>query len=120
MTRKNISMKNRIQSFRYALDGYKVLLKEPNARIHIFISICVIIAGIILNISRFEWIAVIFAIGLVICMEAINTSIEHLADFVSPEKHKLIKKVKDVAAFAVLISAIISVIVGLLIFVPKI
>jgi diacylglycerol kinase len=67
-----------------------------------------------------EWFAVIFAIGIVIAFEAINSAIENLADFVSPQEHHLIKKVKDLAAAGVLVSAISAAIVGLLIFIPRI
>lgn len=117
---KNFSPKSRLLSFRYAFNGLKVLLKEPNACIHISVSVIVVIAGIFFKVSMIEWICLVFAIGLVVSMEAINTSIEKLSDFVSPQKNEQIKKVKDVAAFAVLFCAFISVIIGLIIFVPKI
>jgi len=67
-----------------------------------------------------EWIAVVVAFGFVIAMEIVNSAIENIADFVSPEKHEMIKKIKDLAAAAVLIAAITAFIIGLIIFVPKI
>ena len=67
-----------------------------------------------------EWIGVIFSIGLVFSLEIINSSIENIADFISPEKHKMIKKIKDLSASGVLISAITALIIGLIIFIPKI
>ncbi|MFA7044156.1 MAG: diacylglycerol kinase family protein, partial [Bacteroidales bacterium] len=67
-----------------------------------------------------EWVAVVFAIGLVLSLEAINTSMENLADFVSPEKHVWIKKIKDLSAAGVLMGAISAVIIGLIVFLPKI
>jgi len=121
MKQQGFSIKKRIRSFGYAINGLKILVKEEhNARIHLFVTLCVVLAGALLRISAIEWVAVVFAIGLVIALEAVNSSIENLADFVSPEKHHWIKKIKDLAAAAVLVGAIASVIVGLIVFVPKI
>jgi len=121
MKQQRFSIKKRIRSFGYALNGMKILFREEhNARIHLFISICVIIAGVLLNISAMEWIAVVFAIGLVFSLEIMNSSIENMADFVSAEKHNWIKKIKDLAAAGVLIGAIAAVVIGLIVFVPKI
>lgn len=115
------SSHNRIQSFKYAFNGLKIVFKEEyNARIHLLISLVVIICGFIFQISILEWISICFVIGLVISMEIINSAIENLSDFVSPEHHKLIKKVKDLSAAAVLFCAITSVVIGFLIFLPKI
>jgi Diacylglycerol kinase len=77
-------------------------------------------AGLLLGISILEWVAIIIVIGFVIALEAINSSIEKLSDFVSPEKHNQIKTVKDLSAAGVLIGAITAVIVGLLVFIPMI
>lgn len=115
------SLIRRIQSFKYAFNGLKVVFKEEhNARIHLIVSLIVIICGVIFNISNLEWIIICFAIGFVISTEIINSAIENLCDFVSPEHHNLIKKVKDLSAAAVLVSTISSVIIGILIFFPKI
>lgn len=121
MNNQNFSLFKRIQSFRYAFNGIYLLLKEEhNARIHVFASIIVLIAGYFLNLSEFEWIAILFAIGFVISMEIVNSSIENIADFISPERNESIKKIKDLGAAAVLISAIIAATIGLIIFIPKI
>jgi hypothetical protein len=72
------------------------------------------------NINIYEWIAVIFSIGLVFSMELINSAIENTADFISLEKHDTIRKIKDLSAAAVLISALAALIIGLIIFLPKI
>jgi len=121
MMKEKFSIKKRIKSFKYAFNGFKVLISEEhNSRIHIAISILVIILGFMLSISPSEWVSIFFAIGLVFATESINSAIENLADFVSPQKNDLIKKAKDLSAFAVLFSAIISVIIGLIIFLPKI
>lgn len=97
-----------------------MIKEEHNARIHLFATICVIIAGVFFKISLNEWIAIIFSIGLVFSLEIINSSIENIADFISPEKHEMIKKIKDLSASGVLISAITALMIGLIIFAPKI
>jgi diacylglycerol kinase len=121
MKQEKFSILKRLRSFKFAFNGLKILIKEEhNARIHLFIAICVLIAGFLFKISEIEWIAVVFAIGFVIVLEIINSSIENIADFVSPEKHEKIKKIKDLSAAAVLISAITALTIGLIIFIPKI
>lgn len=116
----NFSLRKRMKSSKYAFNGLKIVFKEEhNARIHLFISLIVIICGFIFQISIIEWIVICFAIGFVICMEILNSAIENLADFVSPEYHNLIKKIKDISAAAVLISTISSIVIGILIFLPK-
>jgi len=121
MKRQKFSIRKRIRSFQYAFNGLKILFcEEHNARIHLFVAVCVLVAGIILKISAIEWMAVVFAIGLVISLESINSSIENLADFVSPEKHNWIKKIKDLSAAGVLVAAIAAAIVGLIVFIPRI
>ena len=76
--------------------------------------------GEILGLSRMEWIAVTIVIGAVLAAEAVNSSIEALADLVSPEYNEAIKRTKDLAAGAVLLMAIAAAIVGFIIFIPKI
>jgi diacylglycerol kinase len=121
MKQQRFSISKRLQSFKYALNGLKILIKEEhNARIHLFATICVIIAGVFFNISMNEWIGVIFSIGLVFSLEIINSSIENIADFISPEKHEMIGRIKDLSASGVLIGAITALIIGLIIFIPKI
>ena len=121
MKQEKFSLKKRLISFKYAINGIKILFREePNAKIHLFVTICVLIAGFAFRISGGEWMAVILCIGLVIALEAINSAIENLADFVSPEKNETIKKVKDLAAGAVLIGAVAAAVVGVIVFLPKI
>ena len=110
-----------MQSFKYAFNGLRILLhEESNAWIHFCIAICVLVAGFVFKISMCEWIIVVFCIGFVFALELLNSAIENMADFVSKEYHDLIKKTKDLAAGAVLVGAIITAIIGLIIFVPKI
>jgi diacylglycerol kinase len=121
MKNEPFSIAKRLKSFVYAFNGLRVLIKEEhNARIHAVTTIFVIVLGAWLGISTSEWIAIIFAIGFVFAMETVNSAIENLADFITKEKQDTIKKVKDLAASAVLISAICALIVGLVIFIPKI
>ncbi len=110
-----------LNSFKYAISGVKLAFKtERNMKIYVAIIILVIMMGIILNISVVEWILCVIAIGLVVSVELINTSIEVLTDVVMPERNSKAKIVKDVAAGAVLISAISAAIIGIIVFVPKI
>ncbi|MBO6080179.1 MAG: diacylglycerol kinase family protein, partial [Bacteroidales bacterium] len=82
--------------------------------------VCVIIAGVLLKLSILEWAAVAFAVGLVFSGEIFNSAIEDLSDVVCPERDDRIKKVKDLAAAAVLVNAIAAAVIGLLVFIPKI
>jgi len=121
MKNDKFSIIKRIKSFKFAFQGLRVLIiEEHNARIHLIATILVLIAGVFLKILAIEWGVIVFSIGLVFSMEAINSAIENLSDFVSPNKHKLIKKVKDLSAGAVLISAIVAMIISCIIFIPKI
>lgn len=115
------SLKQRIKSFSYAFNGLRLLiLHEHNARIHAVAAIGAIAMGWYYQIAVYEWIAIIFAIALVVAFEIVNSAIEKLADVVSPHYQPGIKKVKDLAAAAVLVAAIAAFVIGLIIFIPKI
>ena len=121
MKSSNFSNKQRIKSFTYAFNGLRIVfIEEHNARIHLLAAIIAIVLGFVLQINAMEWVAIVFAIAMVLSMEIINTSIENIADFISPEKDDMIKKIKDLSAAAVLITAIATLIVGIIIFAPKI
>lgn len=92
---------------------------ERNMRIHLTFTVLVIIFGWILRISNTEWLLCLLCFGLVFTAEMVNTAIENIVDLVSPQQNKLAGKAKDIAAGAVLVSAIISACVGLIIFIPK-
>ena len=114
-------MRKRIQSFGYAFRGIKsVFLSEANMKIHIFITVLVVICGVVFTISITEWMFCLVCIAIVTGAEMINTAIENVVDLASPEQHPLAGKAKDIAAGAVLLCAIISVIIGLIIFIPKV
>lgn len=119
--RKKFSITDRIRSFRFALTGLgDLIFREHNFRIHLFVFVLVIAAGFLFGISPAEWIAVIVVSALVMISEAINSSLEQLADLISPGKNEKVKKAKDMAAALVLIAALASVITGLIIFLPYI
>lgn len=111
----------RIRSFGYAFQGLGHLFKEqPNALIHGICAILVIAAGFLLELTPGEWLWIIAAIGAVFAMELINSAIEETINLISPEWQQKAGKIKDMAAAAVLITAITAAIIGLVIFIPKI
>jgi len=119
--KKNFRVAERLKSFRAAFHGIDTLLRyEHNARIHLFILAIVIIAGILFRISGSDWMAILFVTGLVFAGECFNSAVEYLADLITDKQNENIKRAKDIAAAGVLISAIISVITGLIIFIPEI
>ncbi len=117
----SFSFRQRLHSFRYAFRGISFMVKtQHNFWIHLAIAVLVIIAGFLFCISLTEWALVIFAIGLVLSAETFNSAIEQLTDLTSPDFHPRAGRVKDLAAGAVLLTAIAAALIGLLIFVPKI
>lgn len=117
---KHFSFTSRIKSFKYAFTGLKTLFQaEPNAWIHISAAVITVGLGFFCRINSLEWLFVITAIALVIAAELINTALEVLCDFVQPEKHEAIKKVKDLAAGAVLVLSAGAFLGGLILFIPK-
>lgn len=114
-------LSGRIKSFGYALHGIGLLFKgEVNIRIHLVAAVVAVLLGIILRLTRNEWLAVILSISCVIAAEFINTSIERLTDLVSPDFNIEAGKVKDLAAAAVLIISIGALVVGIIVFLPPI
>ena len=115
-----LDKKRLTNSFKYAFEGIlQSYVGEQNLKIHTVIAVLVIIIGFILKISYTEWLVCLVLIGLVLMAEFFNTSIEYLVDLASPEIHPLAKATKDTASAGVLMMAIISAIIGLIIFVPK-
>jgi diacylglycerol kinase len=116
-TPDRFSFRARLRSFRYAFRGIRaVLITQHNAWIHLAATIAAVGAGAALRISRMEWVAIVLATVAVWVAEALNTAIEALCDVTSTEFHPQIERAKDVAAGAVLISAVGAVCVALLIF----
>ena len=108
-----------IKSFGYAIQGIVTAMREQNFRFHLLSAVIVMIAGLFTGLSIIEWIIIVLVITLVIGAEMFNTAIERVVDLVSPDYHPLAKQAKDIAAAAVLVFAACSVIIGMLIFLPK-
>ncbi len=119
--RQPFSFKNRVRSFGYALSGlWKFFRTEHNLWIHWIIAVLVLIAGFLLHLSRMEWIVVVMVMGMVLSAEAFNTCIEKIMDHLAPDYHEKVKYIKDLAAGAVLITAVAAAITGIIVFLPKI
>lgn len=115
------SFKERAFSFRHAVRGiWLVVRTQHNAWIHLVATAVVMVAGLFLNLERWEWVALVFAIGMVWIAEALNTGLEFLADEVSEEKRERIEMAKDAGAAGVLLASIAAAIVGLIVFVPHV
>lgn len=108
----------RLRSFDFAFKGIMILLREPNAQLHLLASILVICAGWFLDISRSDWLWVIVAMAIVWIAEGLNTALEYVCDKVSQKQNPLIGKAKDVAAGAVLLAALAASAIGLMVFLP--
>ena len=107
------------QKFLNAFRGIYIVFKTTrHFFVHIIAALAVIILGFYFHVSSFEWIALVFVIGLVFVSEAFNTAIEIDIDLTSPEYHPYARDTKDVAAAAVLLSVFVAVIVGIIIFGP--
>ncbi|MED4204452.1 diacylglycerol kinase family protein [Neobacillus mesonae] len=110
-----------LHSFSFAIIGMVTAVKqERNMRIHLLSSVLVILISFYFSITKMEWLFILFAIGGMFSLEMINSSIERVVDLVSPEYHLLAKQAKDLAAGAVLVFAILSILVGAVIFLPHI
>jgi diacylglycerol kinase (ATP) len=109
-----------IKSFGDAFTGiYELIKSESNARIHFLATVCALIAGVLLRISKTEWCVILIVIALVWAAEAFNTALEKLTDHLFPEYHETARFAKDVASGAVLVCAIAALVCGLIIFLPK-
>ncbi|RDY61392.1 diacylglycerol kinase family protein [Flagellimonas nanhaiensis] len=118
---KESFLKNRIRSVGYAFKGMFLLLwTESSIKIQFVIALVVTAAGFYFEISSTEWALQLIAIGMVMGTEGVNTAIEKLSDYVQPNEDPKIGLIKDISAGAVMIVSIISSIVGLIIYVPKI
>lgn len=121
MAEKRFSLKDRAKSFVYAFHGIKELIvNEHNAWIHCCALIIVVTAGIIFEVSSYEWIAISICCGTVLAAEAFNTAIEEIVNFISPEYNNKAGRIKDLAAGGVLLTALGSAVTGGIIFIPKI
>ncbi len=116
---KPFSLKDRAKSVSYAWEGLVTFFRtQHNAWIHVAAAAGVILLGFWLDVTEGEWCWIVMAITLVFISELFNTALEFLTDLASPDLHPLAKKVKDVAAAAVLIAAIGAIAIGVLVFLP--
>lgn len=106
---------------KFAMNGIKeAFVRERNFRIHLVIATIVICCGLIIKLSIYEWITIIIAIFIVLLAELVNSVIERLIDYLKPEIHSDAKIIKDIGAGIVLVAALTSIVLGLLVFLPKV
>lgn len=121
MSKKDSFFVKRIKSIGYAFKGaFMLITTEASLKVQFVIGLLVTAAGFYFGLSPTEWIIQTLTIALIMSIEGINTAIEELADFVHPEYHPKIGLIKDLAAGAVFIVAVAAVIVGMIIYIPKI
>ncbi|MGO2083230.1 diacylglycerol kinase family protein [Vagococcus sp.] len=118
-TSKNKSF---LQSFHHATEGLWLVIKsERNMRYHLLAAISILCFSLFIGLNQIEWIILVFLIGLMFFAEIMNTSLERLVDLTTNKKfHPVAKEVKDMAAGGVLVISVIAVVIGLIIFLPKI
>lgn len=113
--------KRSIMGLKHAINGIKYAIRsENNMKIHFVILLIVIALGVTFRISGVEWMLLSLTIGSVLICELLNTAVEDLLDYLAPEIHPTVGKIKDLTAGAVLIAALVSISVGSLVFIPKI
>jgi undecaprenol kinase len=113
--------KGLLRPFTFAIVGIlHAIRNERNMKIHTAVAVIVIILGLFYQLSAIEWMLIVFAIGGMLSLELMNTAIERVVDLVTKDFHPLAKQAKDVAAGAVFIYAILSVLIGCIVFLPKI
>lgn len=121
MPKKEGFIINRLRSIGFAFKGALLLLKtEASIKIQFAVALIMTVAGFYFDISATEWMIQIVAIGMVISTEGLNTALEEMANFIHPDQHTKIGFIKDIAAGAVFISSISAIIVGFIIYFPKI
>jgi diacylglycerol kinase (ATP) len=109
-----------IRGFGYAFKGLWFACKtQLNFRVHLVCTVIALILGSVLNISYAEWLWIILCVGIVLLTELLNTALELLCDVISPEYNEKIGHVKDISAGAVLVTAVTALVIGAVIFLPK-
>jgi diacylglycerol kinase len=114
-----MSFKKIFNSFKYSFTGLKIHSQEHNFQAMLLCGILIIGLALLLRISYFEWLVLMLTIGLVLSLEAFNTTLEKTLDYLEPHLSKKIKVIKDLMAGAVVIAIFTSIIIGCLIFLPK-
>lgn len=118
----NLDDKSRRRSigFSHAWNGLLEMVKnERNFQVHLLVTVLIVIVGVIVRFSAIEWMIIFLVIGVVLVAETTNTAIEKLIDYLKPDIHPSAKVIKDMAAGAVLIAAIMAIIIGCMIIIPK-
>ena len=111
--------RNLFDSFKYAIAGWKYALRtQRNTHIHLSVAAVVVLIGVWLGLPLRDWAVLVLTVGFVLVSEMLNTVAETIVDLISPGYHPLAKVIKDVTAGAVLLTAAVSVIVGLLVLGP--
>ena len=119
--KKRFSIIARAKSFTYAIRGVSLIFKtQHNSWVQLALSFFVVFMGFFFSISQTEWLFIVLSIGLVIAAEAFNTAFEFDIDLTSPTYHPYARDTKDVAAAAVLVTAVMATVIGFIIFIPKI
>jgi diacylglycerol kinase len=119
MKNNGTGLSKRLKRFEFAFSGIKTMFRsEPNSKIHLFAAIIVASIAWFFEVSKNDWLWLIFAITLVFIAELVNTAVEYLVDLVQPDYHEIAGKVKDLMAGAVLVAALFSVFVGVIVFWP--
>jgi len=114
-----IRIKRIAKSFLYAIRGLiKTFQEEQNFKIQSMVAVIILALGFYFEITRIEWIFLVLVIGLVLLMEVLNSAVERIVDILKPRIDTYVKEIKDIMAAAVMLSAIIAVVIGLLIFIP--
>ena len=114
-----INLKRLIKSFKYAFKGlYKIFREEQNLKIQAIAACLVFVSAVYFNITKTEWMFLIFVIGLVILMEIANSALERVTDILKPRIHDYVKEIKDIAAAGVMVASLIALAIGIIIFWP--
>lgn len=118
---KESFFKNRLKSIGFAFKGLVLLLMtEASIKVQFFLALLMTAAGFYFDISSVEWCLQLLAIGLVMGIEGVNTAIEALSDYMQPDFDPRIGKIKDISAGAVMVVSVMAVIIGMIIYLPKI
>jgi diacylglycerol kinase (ATP) len=117
----NTFFTGRLKSIGFALKGaYKLITTEHSVMVQSSLAVLLTIAGFYFKIDRYEWMIQIFAFGLVLSIEGLNTAVEKVADFIHPDYHERIGFIKDIAAGAVFFAAMTAIAIGCMIYIPRI
>lgn len=108
-----------LYSFKMAFVGiYAAFRSERNIKIQSCVFVLVVLCGICFKISSLEWAVILLSSAFVFCTELLNTALENICDFIEPQNNQKIKNIKDIAAGAVLIASLLSLVIGLIILIP--